>query len=155
MFSLLKWSPLALVLTAVCAAPYAHEHHELMAVHPQPAPKYYFDVKGHSQQSVLALLNRAEDLYREASPERRKALRIVMVLHGPDVRYFTASDDATNDILTLAERLDAEGIVDFKMCAKAAKYFDIDRDKVPSFVEFVPYGMAEIVKLEEGGFVRL
>ena len=59
---------------------------------PVPAPaseaKLYFDVIGHSTDEFFALLDRAHMIYEETPIAERASLKVVLVLHGPDIDFF-------------------------------------------------------------------
>jgi intracellular sulfur oxidation DsrE/DsrF family protein len=121
-----------------------------------PERHYFFDVYGHSADEIKALLERARDTYESVPVETRDDLRIAMVLHGPDVEFFARRNyDQYRDIVDMAAQLDAFGLIDMKVCAASASSRGIDNDEFPPFIEIVPYGPAEISRLEEEGYIRL
>ena len=118
--------------------------------------KYFFDVVGHDEQQFQALLERAYMIYEQTPSGEREALEVVLVLHGPDVMFFDLRNQGKHDeILDLAEKLDAYGVFDFKMCTVSAQTRGIGADNLPAFIELVPYGPREISRLEEEGFMRM
>jgi uncharacterized protein len=118
--------------------------------------RYFFDVYGHTDAEIMALLDRARDTYDKLPPEFQDSARIAMVLHGPDVAFF-ASDkyEQYKDLVDLAAKLDAFGFVDFKVCAVSARRNGLQSDSFPSFIELVPYGPAEVSRLEAAGYLQL
>jgi intracellular sulfur oxidation DsrE/DsrF family protein len=52
-----------------------------------------------------------------------------------------------------AARLDALDIVDVKICQTMMKIAGVERDDIPSFIEQVPLGSAEVDRLVEEGYV--
>lgn len=118
--------------------------------------KFFFDVYAHSAGDFRALLERARMIYDETSPGARDDLKVVLVLHGPDIEFFAARNyEKYQDIVDLSAQLDAFGVFDFMMCAATATSLGLAIDDVPAFIEFVPYGPAEIDRLESAGFVEL
>jgi hypothetical protein len=76
------------------------------------------------------------------------------VLHGPEVEFFSSSNyDRYKDIVDQAARLDALDIVDVKICQTMMEVQGIERDDIPSFVEQVPLGPAEVDRLVREGYV--
>jgi intracellular sulfur oxidation DsrE/DsrF family protein len=99
------------------------------------------------------LLDRAEQLAMKPRPAGRDD-RIVLILHGPEVEFFsTRNYDRYKDIVDQAARLDAFDIVDVKICQSMMKVQGIERDDIPSFIEQVPFGEAEIERLVGEGYV--
>jgi intracellular sulfur oxidation DsrE/DsrF family protein len=122
----------------------------------EPSKRYFFDVYGHTPAEIMALLNRAKDTYDNLSPELRGSLKIAMVLHGPDIKFFATDNYAGNkDLVDLAARLDAFGFVDLKICAVSVTDHGLPSDGFPPFIEIVPYGPTEISRLQADGYVRL
>ncbi len=117
---------------------------------------YFFDVHGHSAEEIMALLNHAKDTYDEMLPDQQKAARMVMVLHGPDVAFFSVDNyNHYKSLVDLAESLDAFGFIDLKVCAASVRNRGLQIDKFPPFIEFVPYGPAEVTRLKSAGYVQL
>lgn len=125
-----------------------------------PAPaseaKLYFDVIGHSTDEFFALLDRAHMIYEETPVAERASLKVVLVLHGPDIDFFSSRNYSKDqNIVDLAAKLDAFDVFDFKMCAAFAANLGLEESEVPPFIEFVPYGPDEIERLKSAGFVQL
>ncbi len=117
---------------------------------------YFFDVHGHSAEEIMELLNHARDTYDELPQELQEAARIVMVLHGPDVEFFAVENYARyKSLVDLAANVDALGFVDLKVCAASVRSRGLQTDKFPPFIEFVPYGPAEVTRLRSAGYVQL
>lgn len=120
------------------------------------AGKFFFDVTGHSAAEFRELLVRARTIYENTPDDGRSDLEVVLVLHGPDIEFFDSRRYAEHrDIVDLAAQLDAFGVFDFRMCAASAASLGLDAADVPAFIEFVPYGPAEVRRLTEAGFVQL
>lgn len=118
--------------------------------------KFFFDVKGHSTAEFRELLVRARTIYEDTPDDARSDLEVVLVLHGPDIEFFdSARYEEHRDIVDLAAQLDAFGVFDFRMCAASAASLGLDAADVPAFIEFVPYGPAEVRRLTEAGFLQL
>ena len=118
--------------------------------------KFYFDVVGHSADDFHKLLQHAHMIYQESPAAERVALEVVLVLRGPDIEFFDGANYTQyQNIVDLAAILDALGVFDFKMCAASAAGLGLAAEQVPPFIEFVPYGPAEIDRLKGAGYVRL
>jgi len=127
-----------------------------MAVDPEAATHYFFDVYGHSAAEIEALLNRAKDTYDSLPADLHDDVRIAMVLHGPDVAFFSTDNyDQYKDLVDLAASLDAFGFVDLKVCAASVRSHGLQPEKFPPFIELVPYGPAEVSRLRSAGYVQL
>ena len=118
--------------------------------------RYFFNVKGHSKIDVESLLRRALEIYEAMPADGKENLEIAMVLHGPDAQYFAKKNYAENkSMIDLAEKLEASGFVDLKVCAVSAKSQGIEHDGFPAFIEIVPYGPKAIENLERAGFTEI
>jgi intracellular sulfur oxidation DsrE/DsrF family protein len=111
------------------------------------------DISVHTEQELKVLFDRAEQLAMKPRTADEEA-SIVLVLHGPEVEFFsTRNYDRYKDIVDQAARLDAFDIVDVKICQSMMEVQGVDRDDIPSFIEQVPYGPAEIEFLVKQGYV--
>ena len=120
------------------------------------ATNYFFDVHGHSVEEIMALLNHAKDIYDETISDQQEAMRIVMVLHGPDVQFFANENYAQyKPLVDLAARVDAFGFIDLKVCAASVRGQGLQTESFPPFIEFVDYGPAEVNRLKSAGYVEL
>jgi intracellular sulfur oxidation DsrE/DsrF family protein len=126
------------------------------AVESNVATHYLFDVHDHSAAEVHELLNRARDTYDNLPPELRDGVKVAIVLHGPDVTFFATENYAKyKNLVELAASLDAFGFVDLKVCAASAQNTGIELTRFPAFIELVPYGPAEVLRLRGEGYVDL
>ena len=111
------------------------------------------DISVHTEEELKFLLDRAEQLAMESGPTGRDD-RIVLILHGPEVEFFsTGNYDRYKDIVDQAARLDAFDIVDVKICQTMMQIQGVERDDIPTFIEQVPFGEAEIERLVREGYV--
>lgn len=116
---------------------------------------YLFDVSDHTIEEMQALLNRAKEISLVDS-DSYKDLDIVMVLHGPDIDWFTEQNREKNfKLIDLARELDKLDIIDMKVCETAMDKRGIKREDVPEFIESVPYAPDEMKKLLQEGFINL
>lgn len=116
---------------------------------------YLFDVSDHSFDDLQTLLNRAREVSQFDAGEYQD-LKIVMILHGPDIEWFTQQNYARNmQLIDLAAELDAMEIIDMKVCETAMSGRGIRREDVPAFIESVPYAPDEIKRLLQNDFINL
>lgn len=111
------------------------------------------DIMVHTLDELRVLLDRAEQLSGSLRQKNEPA-SVVLVLHGPEVEFFASSNyEKYKDIVDQAARLDAFAIVDVKICQTMMRIQGIERDDIPSFIEQVPLGQAEIDRLVGEGYV--
>ena len=117
--------------------------------------RYFFDVTDHTVEELQALLERIDEI-TEASPETFDELKIVMILHGPDIGLFTRSTYEQNQkLVNLAAKLDAINVVDMKACETAMDSLGYALTDIPPFIETVPYAPDEIKRLQQNGYINL
>lgn len=117
--------------------------------------RYLFDADYHEAEEVLALLLRAEQM-AEAIQGDQPGLDIVMVLHGPDVEFFTHRNyHQHRTIVDLAARLSTQGVMSFKVCQVTLDAKGLSLDDVPSFIRPVAFGPAELQRLRGEGYTSL
>ena len=115
--------------------------------------KAILDISVHTLDGLRVLLDRAEQLAMTPRPEGEDA-SVVLVLHGPEIEFFSIRNyDRYRNIVDQAARLDAFDVVDVKICRTMMAIKGIPRDDIPSFIEQVPYGPAEIERLLRDGYV--
>ena len=130
----------------------------LLNPHAHAEPKsdgYVFSVTVSTPQQLDVVLTRAEDLRELFDPEQHG--RIAIVLHGNELQLFQKRNYSTNQsVVDRARMLDEDNIIDIKACQTMMKTLDIEQSELPSFIEQVPFGPAEIDRLQEDeGFTRL
>ena len=126
----------------------------------QAAPKgdlkgYVFDITVQNEKQLDAILNRADRLRGQFSPNQHG--RITLVLHGEELRLFQKSNyNEFMQIVDKARTLDQQKLIDIKACQTAMDEFKIDQSELPDFIEQVPFAPVEIERLErEKGYTRL
>jgi len=134
--------------------------------------RYLYDISEHSIEELQSLLQRAEEITQtgaenledleiaeeitQTGAENLEDLEIVMILHGPDIGWFTLdSYDDNKELVDLAKRLDAFDIIDLKVCETTMEYMEIDRNQLPPFIESVPYAPDEFNRLSDEGYTHL
>ncbi len=74
---------------------------------------------------------------------------IVVVLHGSSIKFFAIKNYSQYDNLQKrAQSLSVGGLIRFKMCKLAAESQGLSAQDIHGFVEMVPMGDAEIVRLQ-------
>jgi uncharacterized protein len=117
--------------------------------------RYLYDISEHSIEELQLLLQRAEEI-TQAGTEDLEDLEIVMILHGPDINWFTLENYNDNkELVDLAKKLDTFDIIDLKVCETSMDSLEIDRDQIPTFIEPVPYAPNEIKRLSDDGYTHL
>lgn len=75
---------------------------------------------------------------------------IVLVLHGPEMTFFDVRNFQKYEALVRrAQSLTVGGVIEFRMCQLAAAGRGIQPDHVHGFVDMIPMGDAEIVRLQK------
>ncbi len=116
---------------------------------------YLFDVSDHTFEELEALLERADEI-TQTTPDNSDQLEIVMILHGPDIDWFTQNNYVENkSLIDLAAKLDANEIIDLKVCEAAMESRGVTREEVPAFIESVPYAPDEMKRLLGEGYINL
>ena len=117
--------------------------------------RYLFNVTLHTPQEIAGLLVRAEELAKTTRPDTRRT-GIALVLHGPEIEIFAKKNYSRfQEMVEQAARLDAERIVEVKMCRTEMKILGIKEEDIPAFIELVPYGPDEEARLRRSGYVYL
>jgi len=113
------------------------------------------DVVLHDRDAILNMLQRAETLATTPNPAERPR-QIALVLHGQEIENFRIKNYGDNrDIVDLAAKLDAFNVIDVKMCNTMMNMLNVEKQEIPAFIEIVPYGPAEVDRLEQQGFIKL
>ena len=126
----------------------------------QPAPETrerfrVYDISLHAPQELRRLLQRLDELADSPNPSTRP-VDIALVLHGPEVGFFAIDNYAEyRDIVDLAARLDAFGVIEVKACRARMRDLGLTEADLPPFIETVPFGPGEVERLEQEGYVRM
>jgi len=108
---------------------------------------YLARILSDSPEEVADALSRAEALYLEGKLTGN-AKPIAIVLHGPEVEiFFKDNYDEYKNIVDLAARLSAFGVVDVKVCETQTGILGRSRSSVHSFIGTVPFGPTEVKRL--------
>jgi intracellular sulfur oxidation DsrE/DsrF family protein len=78
------------------------------------------------------------------------------VLHGPEIEIFAKRNYARfRETVDRAARLNDGRIIEIKMCRTEMKRLGIGEEDIPDFIELVPYGPDEELRLRRNGYVYL
>ncbi len=153
--TLCRFLLLLAVLAAGATALPARADNAPDAAVPENAGRYLFQVTLHTPAEIEKLLARAEQLAATQRPTDRRA-GIALVLHGPEVELFARRNYAKyRQLVDRAAKLDADGVIEVKMCQTEMRSRGIREQDVPGFIEFVPYGPDEEERLKRRGYVYL
>lgn len=113
--------------------------------------KVVYDVALDSTERLERLLDRASYLSNLYAGNPFDAA-IVLVLHGPEVQYFAVKNlPKYRGLMERAQSLTVGGMISIRMCQVAAKARGLDPKDIHGFVELVPMGDAEIIRLQQQG----
>ena len=121
----------------------------------QPVPGYVFDITVQNVEQLDAILNRADQLRGQFSPDQHG--RIALVLHGQELELFRKRNyQQYMSIVEKARSLDQQNLVDIKACQTVMQNLQIERSELPDFIEQVPLAPVEIERLQrQQGYTRL
>ncbi|MGH1486374.1 MAG: acyl-CoA transferase [Cellvibrionaceae bacterium] len=108
---------------------------------------YLARILNDSPDEVADALERAEALYLDGKLPT-DANPISIVLHGPEVEiFFKDKYDEYKNIVDLAARLSAFGVVDVRVCETQTGILGRDRNSIHPFIGTVPFGPTEVKRL--------
>ena len=110
--------------------------------------KVVYDVHVKSMDKVSSVLDRASHLSKitGADPFDQS---IVLVLHGPEIDFFAIKNYEKNkELMNRAQSLVESDTLKIKMCKIAAEGRGFKPEDIHGFVEMVPMGDAEIIRLQ-------
>lgn len=117
--------------------------------------RYLFSVTLHTPEEIAGLLTRAEELAKTRRANSNEA-GIALVLHGPEIEIFAKRNYARfRETVDRAARLNDGHIIEIKMCRTEMKRLGIGVEDIPAFIELVPYGPDEEMRLRRNGYVYL
>jgi hypothetical protein len=117
--------------------------------------RYLFSVTLHTPEEIAGLLTRAEELAKTRRPDSHHT-GIALVLHGPEIEIFAKRNYARfRETVDRAARLNDGRIIEIKMCRTEMKRLGIGEEDIPDFIELVPYGPDEELRLRRNGYVYL
>jgi uncharacterized protein len=114
--------------------------------------KVVYDVAVSSVKKVESVLDRASYLSQITGADPFES-SIVLVLHGPEIQFFARKNyEKYKDLVQRAQSLTVGDVIKIKMCKIAAAGQGFKPEDIHGFIEMVPMGDAEIIRLqnEEG-----
>ena len=145
-----------IIVTAIMTAPsWAETPKSSPAiVQGESADRYLARIKLHTAAEITDLFNRAEQLLdQENSFDLGRP--ITFILHGPEVEYFSRVNYRQyKGIVDKAAQLDAFRLIDIRVCSTYLRQHNISIESLPPFVEVVPYGPDEELRLKAKGYVE-
>ena len=110
--------------------------------------KVVYDVHVKTVAAVESVLDRASHLSKitGADPFEQS---IVLVLHGKELSFFAIRNyDKYKDLMKRAQSLVESEVISMKMCKIAAQSQGYAPEDIHGFIEMVPMGDAEIIRLQ-------
>ena len=139
--------------TGISAAPWGNASVTATEYKPQ---KVVYDVHGKTVAEVESVLDRASYLstITGADPFDQS---IVLVLHGKELRFFAIRHyEKYKDLMQRAQSLVDSEVLSIRMCKIAAQSQGFSPEDIHGFVEMVPMGDAEIIRLQyEDGYAYM
>ena len=132
-----------LILTLICLC------HSGMVLSEDMQPlRVVYDVAVDTPEAVDNVLARASHLSNMTGANPLEG-SIVLVLHGDEVTFFTKGEYASHkQLVERARSLSVGGIIKIKMSELALKVRGMSSGDVHDFIEIVPFGDAEIARLQ-------
>ncbi len=108
------------------------------------------DISLHNEAALRQLLAHLDELQRAGKVHEAP---LAVVLHGPEIAYFTRQAYPRHrELIDLAGRLDAAGVIEVKACRTRMRMMGVSEEELPDFVETVPFGPDEVLRLKEAGY---
>lgn len=110
--------------------------------------KVVYDVAVNSVEKVTSVLDRASYLSTITGADPFDS-SIVLVLHGGEIDYFAIKNyNKHKDLMQRAQSLVESEVLKIRMCRIAAQGHGYEPKDIHGFVEMVPMGDAEIIRLQ-------
>lgn len=110
--------------------------------------KVVYDVTVNTPEEFDTILDRMSGLSGEYRADPFDA-SIVAVLHGPEMRFFDIREfDKYEALVRRAQSLTVGGVIEIRMCQRAARNLGIQPEHVHGFVQLVTMADAEIARLQ-------
>jgi len=110
--------------------------------------KVVYDVNTETIEGLDSVISRASYLstITGADPFDQS---IVLVSHGPEIVFFaTKNREKYNNLMQRAQSLVDSEVITIRMCKLAAESFGYKPEDINDFVEMIPMGDAEIIRLQ-------
>lgn len=110
--------------------------------------KVVFDVTTASLENLTSVVDRASYLSKITGAHPFDS-SIVLVVHGSAVPFFAIKNsDKYRALMERVDSLVSSEVIKVKMCKIAAESYDLAPKDIHGFVEIVPMGDAEIIRLQ-------
>ena len=137
---------------AVVAAVDANKAETESETQPAISQPLQANIEIHSTEELKALLEKAEKI-ANGETQYNTDEPIAVVLHGAEINAFVRKNYRDNKALVdLAARLDAFNVIDVKVCRRWMGANGISEGDLPPFLEAVPWGAGERVRLQKAGY---
>ena len=115
------------------------------------ADTYYLEVSPADQRDLANLFDALEE---SGADDLQSVDPVVVVLHGDEAASFTRANYTANKMLVdRAALLDAQRLIDVKMCETWMSDNDVEPSDLPAFIETVPYAPEELDRLKSEGYL--
>ncbi|MDH5517876.1 MAG: DsrE family protein [Gammaproteobacteria bacterium] len=110
--------------------------------------KVVYDVNLRTEKAVSGVLDRASFLSKITGADPFES-SIVLVLHGAEIPFFAIKNyDKYKDLMHRVQSLVESDVLKIKMCQLAAQGQGFSPAQIHGFVQMVPMGDAEIIRLQ-------
>ena len=110
--------------------------------------KVVYDVAVNSVEKVTSVLDRASYLSKITGADPFDS-SIILVLHGSEIDYFAIKNyHKHKDLMQRAQSLVESEVLKIRMCRIAAQGHGYEPEDIHGFIEMVPMGDAEIIRLQ-------
>jgi len=110
--------------------------------------KVVYDVAVNSVEKVTSVLDRASYLSKITGADPFDS-SIILVLHGSEIDYFAIKNyEKYKTLMQRAQSLVESEVLKIRMCRIAAQGHGYEPEDIHGFIEMVPMGDAEIIRLQ-------
>jgi intracellular sulfur oxidation DsrE/DsrF family protein len=115
------------------------------------AESYYLEVSPTDRSDLAKLFDAIEGVN---AADLTTVEPVVVVLHGTEAAFFTRNNYLANKLLVdRAALLDAQRLIDVRMCETWMNANDVRQSDLPAFIDTVPYAPEEIDRLTAEGYL--
>lgn len=138
-------SLMCVIFSVRAETPYGVSHSNHVTYKPQ---KVVYDVHVNSLKAMTSVLDRASHLSKITGADPFES-SIVLVLHGGEIPFFATENYLEyKDLVQRAQSLVSSEVLKIKMCELAAAGHGYKPADIHGFIEMVPMGDAEIIRLQ-------
>ena len=117
--------------------------------------RQYLELSPSTKMDLEVLLDTLEASLDEVAQISDGDEPVVIVLHGREANAFTNMNYTANkSLVDRAARLDANALIDVRMCATWMRRNSITPQDIPPFIDTVPFAPEEIRRLKRSGYER-